>query len=405
MRSAFHGGLTPPALALQCERLPAKQRFLRCTNVHSPKSGGRQPAVARNRDGGRNATSVGERTLCTRAARRQPAVGGQIRIGRHERHSSAARRRCVCGLSLQLRLKLPRGAYAPRSCVAVRTSAGETAIFAMHKRTFDQERRASARRGAGIAMVDAMRLPSGNARCAQERRASARRGAGIAMVDAMRLPSGNARCAQERRASARRGSEPRWWTQCDFRRGTHAMHKSGGRQPAVGGHMRIGRHERHSSADRQRCVCGLSLQLRLKLPRGAYAPRSCVAVRTSAGETTIFAMHKRTFDQERRASARRGSEIAMVDAMRLPSGNARCAQERRASAAVVRFPSATSEVAIPETNESLGEPTPGGRSNDSVDRAGRSILSAVRRRWHRRTCRTSKTGAEKVPTANTQENL
>jgi hypothetical protein len=40
-----HGGLTPPALVLRCERLPAKQRFLRCTNAHSTKSGGRQPAV------------------------------------------------------------------------------------------------------------------------------------------------------------------------------------------------------------------------------------------------------------------------------------------------------------------------------------------------------------------------
>jgi hypothetical protein len=29
----------------------------------------------------------------------------------------------------------PRGAYAPRSCVGVRMSAGEIAIFAMHKRT------------------------------------------------------------------------------------------------------------------------------------------------------------------------------------------------------------------------------------------------------------------------------
>jgi hypothetical protein len=34
---------------------------------------------------------------------------------------------------------------------------------------------------------------------------------------------------------------------------------------------------------------------------GLTPPRSCVAVRTSAGETTIFAMHKRTFAQERRA--------------------------------------------------------------------------------------------------------
>jgi hypothetical protein len=33
---------------------------------------------------------------------------------------------------------------------------------------------------------------------------------GNAMVDAMRLPSGNARCAQERRASARRGYRYHW---------------------------------------------------------------------------------------------------------------------------------------------------------------------------------------------------
>jgi hypothetical protein len=41
-----HGGLTPPALVLVCGRPPAKQRFLRCTNAHSTKSGGRQPAVS-----------------------------------------------------------------------------------------------------------------------------------------------------------------------------------------------------------------------------------------------------------------------------------------------------------------------------------------------------------------------
>ena len=39
-----HGGLTPPALALQCERLAAKKRLLRCTYAHPTKSGGRQPA-------------------------------------------------------------------------------------------------------------------------------------------------------------------------------------------------------------------------------------------------------------------------------------------------------------------------------------------------------------------------
>jgi hypothetical protein len=31
----YHGGLTPPALVLRCECLPAKKRFLRCTNAHA----------------------------------------------------------------------------------------------------------------------------------------------------------------------------------------------------------------------------------------------------------------------------------------------------------------------------------------------------------------------------------
>jgi hypothetical protein len=37
-----------------------------------------------------------------------------------------------------------------------------------------------------------------------------------------------------------------------------------------------------------------SLSSRAGFPRGADAPRSCVGVRTSAGEKTIFAMHKHT---------------------------------------------------------------------------------------------------------------
>jgi hypothetical protein len=105
------------------------------------------------------------------------------------------------------------------------------------------------------------------------------------------------------------------------------------------------------------------------ISRGAYAPRSCVAVRTSAGETTIFAMHKRTFNQERRASARRGAlpirDIASCPrsayADRSSLSNAPPSQKRHSrihmrfstksgvsQPAVVRFPSATSEIAIPE---------------------------------------------------------
>ncbi len=81
-----HGGLTPPALVLQCERLPAKQRFLRCTNAHSTKSGGRQPAVA-----------VREAYLQERCRK----VAGDCRHYAHERWCS--------------RVRLPRLAYASRS--------------------------------------------------------------------------------------------------------------------------------------------------------------------------------------------------------------------------------------------------------------------------------------------------
>jgi hypothetical protein len=49
------------------------------------------------------------------------------------------------------------------------------------------------------------------------------------------------------------------------------------------------------------------------IPRGAYAPRSCFAMRTSADEKTIFAIHIRTSGQERRASARRGNETHLQD--------------------------------------------------------------------------------------------
>jgi hypothetical protein len=138
---ANHGGLTPPALALRCECLPAKKRFLRCTNVHSTKSGGRQPAV-----------------------------GGEMRIGGHERRSSADRRRCVdrrCGRGHRghganvapesfmghtapdyNRVHWRHGGLTPPALAlrCERLPAKKT-IFAVHKRTFDQERRALARRG------------------------------------------------------------------------------------------------------------------------------------------------------------------------------------------------------------------------------------------------------------------
>jgi hypothetical protein len=143
-----HGGLTPPALAVERASLPAKKRFLRCTSAHPTKSGGRQPAVGR-----------------------------QNRIRIHARYSSADRRRCVCGLPLHSRLSAPRGANAPRSCVGTRISAGEKTIFTLHIRTSDQERRALARRAGEPNAVPRISRIVHRPRDAQTRAAaSARRG-------------------------------------------------------------------------------------------------------------------------------------------------------------------------------------------------------------------------------------
>jgi hypothetical protein len=83
-RFVSHGGLTPPALVLQCERPPAKKRFFRCTNAHPTKSGGRQPAVVR-----------------------------QTRLRRHQRDSSQDRREYVRRSPLPSCAAIPRGLTPP----------------------------------------------------------------------------------------------------------------------------------------------------------------------------------------------------------------------------------------------------------------------------------------------------
>ena len=77
-----------------------------------------------------------------------------------------------------------------------------------------------------------------------------------------------------------------------------------------------------------------SLCSRAGLPRGAYAPRSCIAARTLVGENTIFAMHECTLAQEQRSSARRGSVIRSVcrEKRMLFSDERTHSQEQRSSA-------------------------------------------------------------------------
>jgi hypothetical protein len=104
---------------------------------------------------------------------------------------------------------------------------------------------------------------------------------------------------QERRASARRGS---------------VIRASCGQNRAMFGDWRTLNQERRASARRAcdwanvvRNVLETHLQARCETTGGLRPPllRCCANVRR---RKTIFAMHKRRFNQERRALARRGSQ-------------------------------------------------------------------------------------------------
>jgi hypothetical protein len=247
----------------------------------------------------------------------------------------------------------PRGAYAPRSCFAMRTSADEKTIFAIHIRPSGQERRASACRGSEIVPARTIPRTSTHARRTQhqERRASARRGNethlqdGSLCVQRTTPPRaagvsppwfGNRTCednsahipTRPSHAAPRAASVSQPWVckpspqrQCGEFRGfefASAMHPRGAN--AFGAFTWSAPRVMSSHAE---CI-----------PRGAYAPRSCFAMRTSADEKTIFAIHIRPSGQERRALARRGSEIVPARTIPRTSTHARRTQhqERRASA-------------------------------------------------------------------------
>jgi hypothetical protein len=216
-----------------------KKRFLRYTYAHPVKSGGRQPAVVhethlRGQFRAHPHTTVAR---STRSGGRQLAV---VRESHLQVGSICVRRITppraadvsppwVCKPRLQLQCDefrrfefasamhptgayafgaftwspprpmsshaecIPRGAYAPRSCFAVRTSADKKTIFAIHIRTSGQERRASARRGSEIAPARTIPHTSAHDRRMQrqERRASARRGSRNALAGRFALRSAN----------------------------------------------------------------------------------------------------------------------------------------------------------------------------------------------------------------------
>jgi hypothetical protein len=223
---------------------------------------------------------------------------------------------------------IPRGAYAPRSCFAMRTSDDEKTIFAIHIRTSGQERRPSARRGSRIAPARTIPRTSPHVRHTQcqERRASAHRGSRIAPARTIPGTSAHDRRTQhqERRASARRGFVNRV---CNC----NAMNFAAWRL-----RVRIGNAPHGGLRGRLHLECAETDEFARGVhPTGGLRPpllfRECAVF---ADEKTIFAIHIRTSGQERRALARRGSEIVPARTIPRTSPHDRHTQhqERRASA-------------------------------------------------------------------------
>jgi hypothetical protein len=187
---------------------------------------------------------------------------------------------CTVWLVFRRFVCLPRGAYAPRSCVGVRTSAGGKTIFAMHERTL-----------LGAAGVSppwfANRACNGD-RLSRRGRVSTVCPARTSHNRESQSLSGN------RRSTGAAGVSPPWFGKRNCR---NASGESG-RLPAVCSQTWSSLGSGHTGADalpwigKQLYAYGGAVSV--PDPRGAYAPRSCVGERTSAGGKTIFAMQERT---------------------------------------------------------------------------------------------------------------
>jgi hypothetical protein len=140
--AAIPRGLTPPALVLQCERLPAKKRYLRCTDAHPTRSGGCQPAVG----------CIVPRGQCTasnvrRVTTVQPGAAGVSPPWFGFALATATAYFRLSAFVRHDRFPHHGGLTPPLLCCNANVRRRKT-IFSMHKRTSDQERRTSARRGS-----------------------------------------------------------------------------------------------------------------------------------------------------------------------------------------------------------------------------------------------------------------
>jgi hypothetical protein len=228
------------------------------------KSGGRQPAVG---VGNAPATPI-------------PHTFGDTRLVRKQERRASARRgrgKLVCADESVLVRRAADGVWGNRRCIRVNCCHGGLTPPALGC-THAYRRRCAVAIRYGVlfhASIAARTLADEKTIFAMHKRTSGSRAAGV--------------------------SPPWAWV-------THLQ----GRFRKVAGDCRQCAHERRCSRV-QRCREGptlipapalrdfQSLSSRAGFPRGANAPRSCTAMRTSGGEKTIFAMHKRTLAQERRA--------------------------------------------------------------------------------------------------------
>jgi hypothetical protein len=145
----LHGGLTPPALVLVYERLPAKNEFSDAqTHAQKERRASARRGARHRRCAVRDKHCSAATEPTNKSGGRQPAVGvsnaaamADAFVQRHEREPAMVlvgrAWRMVWGESPASAFLEPRGAYAPRSWRGERCSFSEEITpFAMHKRTF-----------------------------------------------------------------------------------------------------------------------------------------------------------------------------------------------------------------------------------------------------------------------------
>jgi hypothetical protein len=250
--SANHGGLTPPALGCTCVCASQKSPFHRQRFVHPSRSGGRQPAV----DPANVSVMATPHTFGGRLSRGKGAAGvsppwcvethlqGRYRKHAGDRPWCAREHHCSRGRVTT------GGLRPPLLYLAARAFVGKIATSAVHERN-------CARSGGREPAVDL--------------------GSASVMATPHTRSATDSRAAKERRASARRGVRKR------ICKGDTA-------------------NVRETVADALANVSAVTVTQ----PRGAYAPRSWLYMRSCIAKVAISPAHVRACKQERRVSARRG---------------------------------------------------------------------------------------------------